>query len=463
MLTNYDGMLEAWADQASAMEANIEAMFGPPSTPPTLPSVTNYDGMLEAIAEQSYNAYINIAKVSGAYHDSVTNVYAMTLPSTLLDWFGIDVIGGKTIVWNQLCVEVNSTNWQPYITPSPCTYTYANNSYTATIVTKLDSSRWRYCAKLKNTIPLQTGHKYYCSFVVTCSQNMSVRHEITDNGSIISVVGGVPTKISQIQTATKVQTPYYVFMNSGDGVGESYTVANPMLIDLTLMFGAGNEPTTVAEFQQMFPADYYSFNQGQLMSAGVTEVVSKDANNTTIDTYPIPAEVQALTGYGWSAGSVYNYIDFERKVFVKRVARVDLGSLTWTYSSTNHIFTSANISNIKNARSSSAIPNLLCAKYISDSNNNVYGNVTDKTITVHDNQNKIWVYDSAYTDATTFKSAMSGVYLYYELATSIETDISAYLTDDYIAVEGGGTLTFPNSNGDDYRIPVPVKAEYIGV
>ena len=32
------------------------------------------------------------------------------------------------------------------------------------------------------------------------------------------------------------------------------------------------------------------------------------------------------------AFDMYNYIDFERKVFVQNVARVDLGSFTWEYS-----------------------------------------------------------------------------------------------------------------------------------
>jgi hypothetical protein len=50
---------------------------------------------------------------------------------------------------------------------------------------------------------------------------------------------------------------------------------------------------------------------------------------------------------------------------------------------------------------------------------------------------------------------MAGVKLNYELATPIETDISALIDDNTIEVESGGSLTFENANGDDYRIPVP--------
>jgi hypothetical protein len=45
--------------------------------------------------------------------------------------------------------------------------------------------------------------------------------------------------------------------------------------------------------------------------------------------------------------------------------------------------------------------------------------------------------------------------VHYELATPIETDISALIDDNTIEVESGGSLTFENTNGDSYRIPVP--------
>ena len=50
------------------------------------------------------------------------------------------------------------------------------------------------------------------------------------------------------------------------------------------------------------------------------------------------------------------------------------------------------------------------------------------------------------------------------LDTPIITDISTLIDDDFlrnIEVEAGGSVTFKNSNGDDYRIPVPNEEEYI--
>ena len=50
------------------------------------------------------------------------------------------------------------------------------------------------------------------------------------------------------------------------------------------------------------------------------------------------------------------------------------------------------------------------------------------------------------------------------LDTPIVTDISTMLPDDFlrnIEVEAGGSITFKNCNGDDYRIPVPSEEEYV--
>ena len=55
-------------------------------------------------------------------------------------------------------------------------------------------------------------------------------------------------------------------------------VVYPQIYDLTAMFGAGNEPKTVAEFEAMFPNDYYPYNAGEIVSAGVTEIVEQGKN-----------------------------------------------------------------------------------------------------------------------------------------------------------------------------------------
>lgn len=190
--------------------------------------------------------------------------------------------------------------------------------------------------------------------------------------------------------------------------------------------------------------------------------------------YPIPEAIRNLPGYGWSAGTAKNYVDYENKRYVQCVNSVDLGTLGWTYSNIfgtgQNGFSTGAQNDIYNMKSypAATMPNCLCTKYpaITASEQSTSG---ARGISIYNGWNlptvvKVIVFDTAYTDATTFKQAMQGVMLYYELETPIVTDISDLLTDDFLqnlTVEAGGSVTFKNSNGDSYRIPVPSEEEYI--
>ena len=372
------------------------------------------------------------------------------------------------------------------------------------------------------------------------------------------------------------------------------SVKNLMVFDLTALFGSGNEPTSVEEFEKMFPADYYPYNAGEIVSAGVTEIVEQGKNvfdytdkiyhgtnvnkvengviytkgltktvlniptivgdkytlsfkvksnaanqgglrwsiqrekNTSYahdssliksevgfaanteyqavvtfvadtdfvslctivgmiydvqlengDTatnyspfyqteYQIPETIKALPGYGWSAGTAKNYVDYENKRYVQCVGSVDFGTLDWELNMTsavgNHFYAPAKHLNFKYLGAfGTTIYNALCSKYRTVArSSNVF---VDKTLTIDGVTvvSQIQVKDTAYTDAVTFKQAMQGVILYYELANPIITDISTLIDDDFLrnlTVEAGGSITFKNSN-DSYRIPVPSEEEYI--
>ena len=184
----------------------------------------------------------------------------------------------------------------------------------------------------------------------------------------------------------------------------------------------------------------------------------------------IPEAIKALPGYGWSAGNARNYVDYENKKYYQCVQSVDLGTLDWKINTTssvgNHFYGYVRPLNFKYLGVfGTTIYNVLCSKYRTvPRSSNVF---VDKTLTidgVDDIVSQIQIKDTAYTDATAFKQAMQGVMLYYELETPIVTDISTMIPDDFlrnIEVEAGGSVTFKNSNGDNYKIPVPSEEEYI--
>ena len=182
--------------------------------------------------------------------------------------------------------------------------------------------------------------------------------------------------------------------------------------------------------------------------------------------YPIPETIRALPGYGWSAGTARNYVDYENKRYVQCVSSVDLGTLAWSYRPEQQRFYAiADSITGKFSESFGIVPNIVVAKYDIVCFNDITTKTDNmKASAVKTANDYITIRNTAYTDATTFKQAMSGVMLYYELETPIVTDISDLLTDDFlrnIEVEAGGSVTFKNSNGDDYRIPVPSEEEYI--
>ena len=94
-------------------------------------------------------------------------------------------------------------------------------------------------------------------------------------------------------------------------------------------------------------------------------------------------------------------------------ALIDMGDMTWTYQSANTRFVSSDIQSLSKYPSSNDNPsNIMCSNYA----NNSYRDYTDKQI-AQSNTGNVFIKDSTYTDATTFKTAMDGVQLVYELAT----------------------------------------------
>lgn len=185
----------------------------------------------------------------------------------------------------------------------------------------------------------------------------------------------------------------------------------------------------------------------------------------TLDKLTIPASVQAIDGYGLGIDDTcYNYVDFNTKKFAKPIIELDMGTLDWMLVlSTTSRFVAPLPKAGKPTGSYGVAVNAICSIYPNISQNKLFSNNRGVAIQALVGSN-VYVYDADYTDAETFKSAMSGVMLCYELETPIETDISAYLTDEYIEVEGdnvlnvqeGGYLTFEN----EHKYPVPSNVEW---
>lgn len=514
-------------------------------------------------------------------------------------------VGGKSIVWNQLISD-------------------SIIHVTVTIDEDVTEDKWisRIEADTSNIISAH-GHKVLGKCVKDASNptaNVVVRFGANNSNISNGYESEHSTEkgIYSLQPSVKNGALYYRAFAGATAGTYGFTL---QLYDLTLMFGSGNEPTTVEEFESMFPNGYYPYNEGELMSMSVNNVVEQGKNlfdcygfsciailnvngerklnnsyGTTISTieptnkivvtqsqapesviahsnngwfcvgikgmeqskrytfsfdftttkmliqnpvlqilvngrfpedainiselnvkkrvsftleytkvddrqyielrlsgmsgifenfqldegstataytpyytpisYTIPQAIQNLDGYGWSAGTARNYVDYENKRYVQCVNSVDLGTLNWVAGDSGKVgFQTSQGTGQKLTKNYNILPNIICSKYLAKTQNAMWGKTSVTGITTNASvDGYVYVNDTSYTDATAFKQAMQGVILYYELETPIVTDISSLIPDDFlrnIEVEAGGSVTFQNSNGDSYRIPVPSEEEYI--
>lgn len=108
-------------------------------------------------------------------------------------------------------------------------------------------------------------------------------------------------------------------------------------------------------------------------------------------------------------------------LITRKYSLLDLGTQTWTKSIDGVFTTTGLVGQVKEPATYNANPNLVCSKYLSASYVELRSDAKDKTVTViwsaSGSHGQVWVRDSAYTDASTFATAMSGTYLVYPLAT----------------------------------------------
>lgn len=161
-------------------------------------------------------------------------------------------------------------------------------------------------------------------------------------------------------------------------------------------------------------------------------------------------EVSTITlGTEICQGTVTNYggVFYSTKV-------VDLGSLTWRYSSTRKVFTAG----LNDARSeptytSHTISNVVCEQYKSYYINNVYNGNEDlscalSTYTVSGSlMNNLMIVDNRYTSVSSFTSAVSGIKLAYNLATTATltippVDIYTHLGKNVMWSDGDISVTY---------------------
>lgn len=457
--------------------------------------------------------------ISYQFETDAEKAYQKDIPSGA-KLASVKKIGGRTIVWNQLATNIIS-NWN-FESMNSANLKEEDGCMSATINVGSAHILWeRY--NPNRFIPM-VGHKYYVTIGVLVPKKAYVSYEALGTKlSAKAIEANIWTAYSNIISPSidnNSSRPFNIsFSQSNSSVfesGDKFMFKNIMAIDLTQMFGAGNEPSTPEEFEAMFPEDYYEYNEGTLMSIPVNEVVEQGRN--------------LFDCYGFSCTGIYNEN-------AKRDITNDYGTTISTINPTNSITVTQDKAN--GSTKTDYMNGYFCVG-VRMKNNKEYvmsfdfiptkmliDNPIMKLLINGDGSNSSGVIDGFSLNVKkhivvkfTYKplesrqyiefrnGGMSGIFENFQLEDGVTaTPYSPYHKNTYpipqailnldgygesgnfvdfvekkyhkgdgiidisdiidntfqepIEVEAGGTLTFHNSNGDGYRLPVPNEEEYI--
>ena len=499
-------------------------------------------------------------------------VYRLCPSSIKAKSLTLDRIYGKTLAWNQECNIPNFSAERNGVTFTDESGKLKMNG-TA-------SERISWTGLVANVFPVfPNGHRVLWK-VSSISGNYVASTDISFSDGYFS--GGCKVGERNIITVNGSGSYLYVFVPAGASFTNAVFGIN--VIDLTLMFGAGKEPSTVAEFESMFPG-YHDYSAGKLISndaesietvgfnqwdeeweygtldrytgekqdgdtyrsknyikvisgqtycfhatsdyyGGGADACWYDANyNFLSDTYcswngilqapdnacwmlfrtwglgstpyandiciniSDPAKngtyepyrkstmqlglgsfqvrdsqgnVTTITGGLKSAGSVYDEIVGNK--YIKRIGGVDMGTLGWykvagASQDIDRFYSYGINSIIKHPLNNDVVGNIISSIFVTQSENFGFSGL-GTCITVDVNGN-ISVYykpgSNPYPDAAEFKAAMSGVMLYYELATPIEYELVSPLVP---TVKAGETEARISPNADGLSAPMVADMTY---
>ena len=168
------------------------------------------------------------------------------------------------LTWNQQIKNgnfVDNSNWGPVLSP-----TAQDNVLT---ISYGGTAEWAASADL--TFRVQQGHIYYSTIelkAVELGSSIGLYFWNKANAAVLRNITQDFVKFERITNYTWEGDKNFQFMFGTTGVAQAKKL---MVVDLTLMFGAGNEPTTVAEVKRLCKLigkdldTYQEYNTGEVI------------------------------------------------------------------------------------------------------------------------------------------------------------------------------------------------------
>lgn len=209
-----------------------------------------------------------------------TNITTAITPLSVSNSSGVPVkdytVKGRSIVWNQLVKNgnfVDTTGWSVY----NGTGSASNNKYTFTVSgTQTYANVLQYMDKSV----FVAGHKYYVTATITPQYSAGRVTVALHNGATIQenlwIADASSGKTNFVSTTFTISSNFVSEATTGTRLifycpqtesvqGNITVISNAWMVDLTKMFGAGNEPN-LAQFRALFPDDYYEYDAGTIKS-----------------------------------------------------------------------------------------------------------------------------------------------------------------------------------------------------
>lgn len=262
-------------------------------------------------------------------------------------YVSVDTVGGKSVVWNQLYDRTKPTEGEN----NGITFSRQEDGSFVATGKNIDGTMSYVYTKINVT----AGHIYFSKSIRLGDAGKSYLDGVTIGNNAYDRGKGA------IATASKTGIASFVVQMFEKGAEAKNEVARPRVFDLTLLFGAGNEPTA-EQFEAMFPAESYQYNAGEIISSQ-TETITAGAETIT-------------TGFPElrSAMAAHDYIDMDGEKTHRKIKSVRIDGDTPIYGMS--VDTDANCCRI-------VFENQLTPGIIGSKNENVKSNIiSDRLATI---------------------------------------------------------------------------------
>lgn len=247
--------------------------------------------------------------------------------------------------------------------------------------------------------------------------------------------------------------------------GQTLSINFIDIIDLTQMFGSGNEPKTPEDFAKRLgyssieDVTYIHYNEGEIVSSFAEGIKTTDKEGKVSERKWSKTLKKYFPDGLKSAGSAYDEITPTKAV--KKIGMLNLGDIDWERGGTKNKSWVPKSFNLKGLAilpaDEDTQANIITAKYLTTTDTIAEYQEKDKVIALAP-RGWLYIYDSAYVTATPeqFKQSLQGIMLYYEMATPEETTYDELNLTEQVSV--GGTEEAIITEG---KTSTPLRADIV--